>query len=873
MTDRVYVEGLDVFMDLFKGATNYYGMTQVCVKEPFTKEIYDDHLKGVRRVGCYPIFDGKRSHWIAVDVDDYDASFPKAIAIRDKAAHYGITMWIEKSKSKGYHIYAFFAEAVEAVKLRLVFEMILRELDLRCELFPKQDFVAEGTYGNFIFLPLFGADTIHGRCCFVDDTDKPIIREAKLLHQITKNNPTIIDEIISINELKRDTVVMSASDRGQGRGLPSYDERTLPCIENMKKGVKSGCRDVACYRLAKYYKDRGSFKEDVITLLGNWNSRNQEPLGEKHIVSVVETVWRNEYKGLGCEDGIVQQFCEKDTCPMINAKERKKQIEEGLITMTYRDASVMTFKKKFYEYRLQGFEFSRGGKFRGTLTLIAHEKILYKDIVNFDSASQRKRFIDAAKDPEVGQDIITIRDLATAQLEKEEKEKIESRKKLYVMTEDEKVAAMNKMAATPHILSEVIRLTNAMGVVGEEDVRLMVYLCFTSRIIKTPISITVKGESSSGKSFSCTNVMKLIPEEGVKFITKATQQAFYHLEENGLQHKIIYINEVPGQESADYSIRTAQSEGDLVLMMPVKDPATGNMSTVEKVVKGPAGFLSTTTKSSIFDENETRNFSVFSDDSSKLTSRIGEITIRKALGEKFVIDEKELSLWKNMQRLLNPDFNVVIPYAKEVFGSFPDKPVRVRRDRERFRVLIEVITLLHQFHRNQKQLENGEWVIYSTLADYYIAKVIAEDILTYTIYELGPAANELWQTIQELEKSHNSIHKVSSEYSKQAFFTFTHKSIAEAIDWKKDKVKKWMRPLLKSNLIEYASGTTGGKGKESVFVVAKKNQDWNISNFGFLPSVEELYATYPCDDNHFYNPVTGAKINPLSVATPEGLED
>ncbi len=54
-----------------------------------------------------------------------------------------------------------------------------------------------------------------------------------------------------------------------------------------------------------------------------------------------------------------------------------------------------------------------------------------------------------------------------------------------------------------------------MGIVGENILRVMVYLCFTSRITEHPLSITVKGESSSGKSFACQLVKKLIPEEGM----------------------------------------------------------------------------------------------------------------------------------------------------------------------------------------------------------------------------------------------------------------------------------------------------------------------------------------------------------------------
>jgi hypothetical protein len=303
-------------------------------------------------------------------------------------------------------------------------------------------------------------------------------------------------------------------------------------------------------------------------------------------------------------------------------------------------------------------------------------------------------------------------------------------------------------------------------------------------------------------------------------------------------------------------------------MMPIKDPNTGDMETVTKRVKGPVGFLITTTKSHMFDENETRNFSIFSDDSPGLTKAIGDITVRKAMGEEFKIDERELNLWKNTQRLLNADFRVIIPYAQEVFSCFPDKPVRIRRDRERFRVLIEIVTLLHQFHRKQDKMGDGRIALISTLADYHVAKAVAEAILTYTIYEIGPSAEELWVTIGEMADNYDPVDPTNAEE-----FSFKYKDIADKNGWKVDKVKKWMYTLIKCGLIDYSDKSGGGKGKASIFKVSKVGIDFSTSSLNFLPTVESLFDKYPCDEDTFYNPITGGRFNPRNSAAPAGLID
>jgi hypothetical protein len=854
--------GVELFADLFSGRTDIYGMNQFCMKEPLTKEIYQQHIDGIRRIGVYPIHDKVYTKWLACDIDDGD--FNKAREIVFKAENLDIKCYAERSKSKGFHVWCFFKTPIESVKARLVFEMFLEELEIKCEIFPKQDEInSNSPFGNFIFIPLFGGSVKEGKTVFVDTEDKLFIDNVKDLTKIETNDPKLFDEIIAENALER-RVFIQPQEPGEERKFT----RILPCIDNIKKGVQKGHRNEACFRLVIFFKEKGMPRDDIETLINNWNLKNVAPLPDKELVTIIESVYKGNYKGYGCEDGIISNYCNKPACPITQAQERKDQIEKGIITMVFRDPEVMVFRKKDYEYRLSGFEFSKTGKFRVSLTLSKKDKILYKDLIKLDMASNRSRFAKAADDKEIDGDLIKVEELARQQIEKEEHDRLLAPKQLYIMTEQEKVEAIKYLEETPDILYRVIETTNRMGVVGEEIVRLMIFLCYTSRITEEPLSITVKGEASSGKSFACQRVQRLIPEEGYHFITRATQNAFYHLPEDGMQHRIIYINELPGSESADYSIRTAQSEGDLILMMPIKDPNTGDMETVTKRVKGPVGFLITTTKSHMFDENETRNFSIFSDDSPELTKAIGDITVRKAMGEEFKIDERELNLWKNTQRLLNADFRVIIPYAQEVFSCFPDKPVRIRRDRERFRVLIEIVTLLHQFHRKQDKMGDGRIALVSTLADYHVAKAVAEAILTYTIYEIGPSAEELWVTIGEMADNYDPVDPTSAEE-----FSFKYKDIADKNGWKVDKVKKWMYTLIKCGLIDYSDKSGGGKGKASIFKVSKVGIDFSTSSLNFLPPVESLFEKYPCDEDTFYNPITGGRFNPRKSTAPAGLID
>lgn len=829
-----------LFKSYFSGRTDVYGMNQMCMKEPLTNEVYKDHLNGVNRIGVYPIVNQKFTNWIAVDIDQPNFNLARDFALQ--AEHYELNSYIERSKSKGYHVWIFFEELILAVEARLVVELILNDIELKCEIFPKQDEIADNAFGNFIFLPLFGGNISESKTVFIDTSDNIIIQTSSELEKIQRIPVKTIKEIIALNNLKRDDFIRE--QHTQGAEEKHVSKKELPCIEKIKQGVKKGHRNEAAFRLCIHLKEKGLTYEDINTLLLNWNLKNQTQLINKELNTIVESVFKGNYKSYGCDNGIIAEYCQRDICPLILAQDKKAQIEKGLITLVFRDPQTMVFRKKDYEYRLTNFEFSKAGKFKCSFTLSKDKALIFKDTISLDKASHRKRFVSASKDEEIDKDLIKIEDLARQQIEKEEKEALSKPKQLYIMTETEKNEAIKFLESTPDILAKVIEVTDELGIVGEEALRLMVYLCFTSRITDEPLSVTIKGEASSGKSFIPQKIKSLVPEEGCFFITRATQNAFFHLPEDGMQHKIIYINELPGTESADYSIRTAQSEGDLILWMPVKDPHTGNIITETKTVKGPVGFLVTTTKASLFDENETRNFSLFTDDSPELTRKIGEITINKAKGHFPEVDTSKLNLFKNIQRLLNPDYRVVMPFAEEVFRGFPDKPVRIRRDKERFRILIEIITLLHQFHRKQIK-SNGKIYLESTLADYYLAKKIAEQTLLETIYEIGPASKLIWNAINELYEQHN-------EY--EGPFEFEYKHIMEKMDWKYEKTKKWTLTLLHAGLIEYTEGSTGGRGKTAKYQIVK-SQNPKALEATFLPSVKDLLDKYPCNIDTFYNPL------------------
>jgi hypothetical protein len=119
-----------------------------------------DHLDGHAAYGAYPIYQNEWCSWGCVDVDlGYEASLPHALNLQRVLQLLGITGWVEKTRSKGYHIWVFADGPVKAKLMRqaLTGACQLAECPTK-EVNPKQESVEDGHYGNYVRLPYPGRE-------------------------------------------------------------------------------------------------------------------------------------------------------------------------------------------------------------------------------------------------------------------------------------------------------------------------------------------------------------------------------------------------------------------------------------------------------------------------------------------------------------------------------------------------------------------------------------------------------------------------------------------------------------------------------------------------------------------------------------------
>jgi superfamily II DNA or RNA helicase len=155
---------------------------------PLTPEVIEKHLRGVARgggdyvVGLYPLLHDDTCMFLAVDFDGEHWS-ADALAFVETCREASVPATLERSRSgAGGHVWVFFAEPVSAaIARRLGALLITRTMNRRPEIgfksydrmFPSQDTMPTGGFGNLIALPLQRRARDRGDSAFIGDDLKP----------------------------------------------------------------------------------------------------------------------------------------------------------------------------------------------------------------------------------------------------------------------------------------------------------------------------------------------------------------------------------------------------------------------------------------------------------------------------------------------------------------------------------------------------------------------------------------------------------------------------------------------------------------------------------------------------------------------------
>ena len=217
-----------LFMSLFKGRKDVYakrwqnkkglsGYSPVCLNEwehgvcekpiikcskcshklysPVNEYVIENHLRGNIIAGVYPMCTDETCYFLAIDFDK-DGWEKDISTITKTCSEFEIPIAVERSRSgNGGHVWFFFQEEIPASLARqfgtslLTYSMNKRhKISFKSydRLFPNQDTMPKGGFGNLIALPLQMASRKNRNSLFVDEDFKPFQDQWKFLSDIQK---------------------------------------------------------------------------------------------------------------------------------------------------------------------------------------------------------------------------------------------------------------------------------------------------------------------------------------------------------------------------------------------------------------------------------------------------------------------------------------------------------------------------------------------------------------------------------------------------------------------------------------------------------------------------------------------------------------
>jgi len=353
-------EKIFLFMSLFKGRNDVYakkwqnkkgfsGYSPHCMNEwtpgicnkprikcsscnqqryfPLDEAAVEKHLRGEMIIGIYPMTLDETCHFLAIDFDK--KGWQKDVSVlRETCSHFDLPIAIERSQSgNGCHAWFFFENNVPAALARklgtslLTYSMNKRHkisFESYDRLFPNQDTMPKGGFGNLIALPLQKKVRDNGNSVFIDENFVPYPDQWSFLSNIEK-----------LNEKHLATLIKKLSKGNELGLLKDGDSKLKPWVKQtteLKKGDFSGT--IKIVKSGMLYIEKNGLSQRALNTLKRYaafknpafykaQAMRISTYGKPRIISCADDF--EDYLALprGCEDEVIQTLDELKIIPEI----------------------------------------------------------------------------------------------------------------------------------------------------------------------------------------------------------------------------------------------------------------------------------------------------------------------------------------------------------------------------------------------------------------------------------------------------------------------------------------------------------------------------------------------------------------------------
>ena len=172
---------------------------------PLTDEAVDGHLRGRETIGVFPLLQDETCWFLAIDFDGANWA-DDAAAFTAVCAERGVPAATERSRSgDGAHVWIFFQQPISASTARKLGSALLTEaaaqrhqigLKSYDRLFPNQDTLPRGGFGNLIALPLQKTPRQSGNAMFVDANFAPYPDQWRFLYSVERMATQDVESLV-----------------------------------------------------------------------------------------------------------------------------------------------------------------------------------------------------------------------------------------------------------------------------------------------------------------------------------------------------------------------------------------------------------------------------------------------------------------------------------------------------------------------------------------------------------------------------------------------------------------------------------------------------------------------------------------------------
>lgn len=280
------------FAELFLGRLDAFG-TEEGGCERTTDTLWVNYVERVRNhlndgapMGVYPmvqIGDYWQVNWGCVDFDEgEETAWKEALNLGAVLGELGVTHWIERSRSKGYHVWVFASAPTKAGHMRrtLLGATQIARASTK-EINPKQEEMIEGQLGNYVRLPYPNVMVSYGspylRRVVVDSSGMPyqfdtFVEQA----HANRTNPALFEQYQTLWNPPKKThqtqkLTITADEIGDLPDTYMMSKRTHHAFAYGP--FEDSDRSSFLFRLGRYLVEDGYSPDDALALLVNADER------------------------------------------------------------------------------------------------------------------------------------------------------------------------------------------------------------------------------------------------------------------------------------------------------------------------------------------------------------------------------------------------------------------------------------------------------------------------------------------------------------------------------------------------------------------------------------------------------------------------